>query len=345
MSNTNAGGAKAKPAIIIKRIKKIQGGHHGGNWKIAYADFVTAMMAFFLLMWLLGSTTKGDLKGIAEFFSNPLKVSMSGGSASGDSRSIFPGGGTDISQQSGQVRNGEVASNRRATRNEMAVEADVREALENIEKKRLDILKKKVEEALSSTPRLAEFKSQVKIDITSEGLRIQIIDQQNRPMFDSGKAVMQPYMREILREIAPVLNEVNHRITLLGHTDAAPFFGGEVGYSNWELSADRANASRRELVSAGLSEGKIVRVAGLASSLPYAIEDPLSPLNRRISIIVMNKKAEDTMYNRESPGMEISSGTELRQAAVPQTKSTEEMSALERLNEAAKMAEGMKRVN
>jgi chemotaxis protein MotB len=152
-------------------------------------------------------------------------------------------------------------------------------------------------------------------------------------------------MREILREIAPVLNEVNHRITLLGHTDAAPFFGGEVGYSNWELSADRANASRRELVSAGLSEGKIVRVAGLASSLPYAIEDPLSPLNRRISIIVMNKKAEDTMYNRESPGMEISSGTELRQAAVPQTKSTEEMSALERLNEAAKMAEGMKRVN
>jgi chemotaxis protein MotB len=238
-----------------------------------------------------------------------------------------------------------VLSNRRAHRNETAAEADARETLENIEKKRLENLKQKVEEVLSNTPRLAEFRSQVKIDITNEGLRIQIIDQQNRPMFDTGKAVMQPHMREILREIAPMLNEVNHRITLLGHTDAALFSGGEFGYSNWELSSDRANASRRELVSAGLSEGKIVRVAGLASSLPYVVEEPLSPLNRRISIIVMNKKAEDSMYNRESHSAELSTSSEFKEVLGSSGKSSEEMSALERLHEAAKMAEQMKSAN
>jgi chemotaxis protein MotB len=126
MSNANSGGNKAKPAIIIKRIKKVQGGHHGGNWKIAYADFVTAMMAFFLLMWLLGSTTKGDLKGIADFFANPMRVSMSGGSGTGDARSVLPGGGAELSQRAGQVKNGEVLSNRRAHRHETAAEAEAR---------------------------------------------------------------------------------------------------------------------------------------------------------------------------------------------------------------------------
>ncbi|MFN7207969.1 MAG: flagellar motor protein MotB [Burkholderiales bacterium] len=345
MSGSGSGGNKAKPAIIIKRIKKVQGGHHGGNWKIAYADFVTAMMAFFLLMWLLGSTTKGDLKGIAEFFANPLRVSMSGGSGTGDSRSVMPGGGSDITQRAGQTKKGEVTTNRRPERNESRADAEVREMLESIEKQRLEALKQKVEEALSNTPRLAEFKNQVLLDITSEGLRIQIIDQQNRPMFDSGKAMMRPHMRELLREIAPMLNEVNHKVTLLGHTDSAPFAGGESGYSNWELSADRANASRRELVSTGLSEGKIVRVAGLASSIPFVAEDPLSPLNRRISIIVMNKKAEDTMYNRSAGGTESSNAEEFGAAIGLSGKSYEQMSPLERVHEAAKMAEQMKRGN
>lgn len=346
MSTPNAGGNKAKPAIIIKRIKKVQGGHHGGAWKIAYADFVTAMMAFFLLMWLLGSTTKGDLKGIADFFSNPLRVSMSGGSGAGDARSVLPGGGPDLTQRAGQIKRGETSGNRRADRNDTTSEADARETLEKIEKKRLEGLKAKVEEALSNSPRLGEFKSQVKVDIANEGLRIQIIDQQNRPMFDSGKAVMRPHMRELLRELAPMLNDVNHKITLLGHTDAAPFAGGETGYSNWELSADRANASRRELVAAGIAEGKIVRVAGLASSVPFVEEDPYSPLNRRISIIVMNKQAEDTLYNR-APPVDISNSTQLGTTLgwPAPSKPPEQMSPLEKLNEGARMAEQMKARN
>lgn len=334
-SGGNAG--KAKPAIIIKRIKKVQGGHHGGAWKIAYADFVTAMMAFFLLMWLLGSTTKGDLKGIADFFSNPLRVAMSGGSGAGDSRTGLPGGGPDITQRAGQVKKGQAVGNRRADRNDTTSMADSRETLEKIERERLEGLKKKVEEAIDRSPNLAEYKNQVKLDISDEGLRIQIIDLQNRPMFDLGKAVMKPHMRHLLQEIAPMLNDVNHKITLLGHTDAAPFAGGELGYSNWELSADRANASRRELVAAGITEGKIVRVAGLASSVPFVVEDPLSPLNRRISVIVMNKETEDRMYNRLHQ-TQAGSGDEMSHALSLPQLNPEMMSPLEKLNAGARMA-------
>jgi chemotaxis protein MotB len=158
-------------------------------------------------------------------------------------------------------------------------------------------VKAKVDEALGNNPRLRELRSQVRMDVTTEGLRIQIVDDQNRPMFDSGSAVVKPYMRDLLREISRVLNEVDARITLTGHTDAAPFSGGERGYSNWELSADRANASRRELIAGGIDEGKILRVVGLASVLPLDASAPNAPINRRISILVMNKGAERRLLN------------------------------------------------
>ena len=135
------------------------------------------------------------------------------------------------------------------------------------------------------------------MEVTTEGLRIQIVDDQNRPMFDSGAAVVKPYMRELLGEIARVLNEVDSRITLTGHTDAAPFSGGERGYSNWELSADRANASRRELIAAGIDERKVLRVVGLAAVMPLDAAAPNAPINRRISILVMNKSAEQRLLN------------------------------------------------
>ena len=139
------------------------------------------------------------------------------------------------------------------------------------------------------------MKSQIRLDMTRDGLRIQIVDEQNRPMFDSGSAVVKPYMRELLREIGQVLADVPNRITLEGHTDAQPFGGGERGYSNWELSSDRANASRRELVAGGLPEDRMLLVQGLASSVLFDPNDPLSPVNRRISIIVMNREAEDRL--------------------------------------------------
>jgi len=269
--------------IVIKRIKKVSGGgHSGGAWKIAYADFVTAMMAFFLLMWLLGSTTKAQRAGISDYFKTPLKVAMSGGSGTGDATSVIKGGGTDLTRSTGQVKKGETLE---ASRAQQAKQ----------EAARLEALKATLEKAIANNPKMAQFKQQLKVDITEEGLRIQIVDDQNRPMFDSGGAVMKPYTRDILREIGKTLNQVPNRISLSGHTDAVAYSGGERGYSNWELSADRANASRRELVVGGLEEGKVLRVVGLGSAIPFDKDDPNAPVNRRISIIVMNKKAEEAI--------------------------------------------------
>jgi len=295
-----AGDSKKLQPIIIKRVKKGGHGAHGGAWKIAYADFVTAMMAFFLLMWLLGSTTEGDKKGIADYFQAPLKVALlSGGSGSGDSSHVIKGGGTDLTRSGGQVKKGDTAS--RSTINLAAVKAEQRQA----EAQRLQALKQHVEDVLASNPKLAALKSQIRLDMTRDGLRIQIVDDQNRPMFDSGSAVVKPYMRELLHEIGSVLSEVPNRLTLEGHTDAAPFGGGERGYSNWELSSDRANASRRELLLGGLPEDRMLRVQGLASSALFERNDPLSPSNRRISIIVMNREAEDRFFQSAPEAVEM----------------------------------------
>ncbi len=285
-----AGDAKKLQPIIIKKVKK--GGHaaHGGAWKIAYADFVTAMMAFFLLMWLLGSTTEGDKKGIAEFFQSPLRVAMLGGSGSGDSSSVVRGGGKDLTRETGQVKEGDSLA-RRSTYTLRALKEEQRKA----ERARLEQLKAKVEQVLAENPKLAALGGQIRLDMTKEGLRIQIVDEGNRPMFDSGSAVVKPYMRELLRELGSVLTEVPNRLTVEGHTDAQPFSSGDKGYSNWELSADRANASRRELVAGGLSEARMLRVQGLAASKLLDPKDPNGALNRRISIIVMNRDAEDAV--------------------------------------------------
>ena len=287
-----AGDSKKLQPIIIKRVKK--GGHaaHGGAWKIAYADFVTAMMAFFLLMWLLGSTTEGDKKGIADYFASPLKVAMlASGSGAGDAAHVVKGGGQDLTRQTGQVKRGEVQPERN-TLNFKALKAEQVRA----EAARLEDLMRKVEERIAASEKLSGMKSQLKLDMTRDGLRIQIVDEDKRPMFDSGSAIVKPTMRELLREIGIVLGDVPNRLTLEGHTDSTPFPGGQRGYSNWELSADRANASRRELIAGGLPEDRVLRVQGLASSTPFDQGDPLAPTNRRISIIVMNREAEDRVF-------------------------------------------------
>jgi chemotaxis protein MotB len=284
--------------IVVKKIKKGHGGHHGGAWKIAYADFVTAMMAFFLLMWLLGSTTKGDLNGIAEFFKTPLKVAMSGGSGSGDSSSVIQGGGKDLTRRDGQVKHGEVPADKK-TYDLSAAKA----ALEKEEAGRLQAIKSRIEKTIENDPNLKKFKNQLLLDITSEGLRIQIVDEKNRPMFQLAKATLEPYTVEILRTIGAVLNDVPNKIGLSGHTDATPYMS-DAGYSNWELSADRANASRRQLVVGGMHDEKVMRVVGLASAAPLNRQDPFDPINRRISIIVMNKRTEDAIM-RDAGKLEV----------------------------------------
>jgi chemotaxis protein MotB len=283
---------KNKRPIVIKRIKKVAAGHHGGAWKIAYADFVTAMMAFFLLMWLLGSTAKGDLKGISEYFKTPLKVALAGGSGSGDSSSIVKGGGKDLTRSEGQVKSGELPSEKKII-NLKAAQQEFRRIEKESEMNKLKELKENIEKAIESNIKLQQFKSQILLDITSEGLRIQIVDEKNRPMFQSGRAQLEPYTREILHAIGQTLNDVPNKVSISGHTDAAAYSAGGKGYSNWELSADRANASRRELISGGMADEKIVRVVGLSSAVLFKKDDPLSPSNRRISLIVMNKKAEE----------------------------------------------------
>ena len=304
-----AGDAKKLQPIIIKRIKKSGHAAHGGAWKIAYADFVTAMMAFFLLMWLLGSTTEGDKKGIADYFSSPLKLALLGaGSGSGDSSHVIKGGGQDLTRTTGQVKRGEVEA-AKSTINVHQLKAEQVRA----EVARLADLGKKLREKIENNGKLAGLSNQILMEMTRDGLRIQIVDGENRAMFPSGSPVVAPYMRELLRELGVLLADVPNRLTLEGHTDALPFGSTERGYSNWELSADRANASRRELVAGGLPDDQVLRVQGLAASNPLDRRDPAAPANRRISIIVMTREAEEALF-RTTPDL---TETEAEMPAAP----------------------------
>lgn len=281
----NPNGKSLQP-IIIRRIRKGGKKYSAGTWKIAYADFVTAMMAFFLLMWLLGSASKGDLQGIESYFNTPLKVSLMGGDGSGSSTSILPGGGPRLDRSADNVGPTNDSLEQPKTQKTAAKAAEARE-----EAKRLMQLKLKISALLKERPGLAEHIGQIRMEITADGLRIQIVDDQKRPMFDIGKSEVKPYMREILREIGSAIRDADSPITLAGHTDSTPYGMGERGYSNWELSSDRANSSRRELIAGGMAEGKIKRVAGMASTDPLLPADSANPINRRISIVVMTREA------------------------------------------------------
>jgi len=287
--------------IIVKKIKKGGGGHHGGAWKIAYADFVTAMMAFFLLMWLLGSTSKAQKEGISEYFKTPLKVALMGPSV-GQADSPLKGGGRDVTKKQGQVK---PVDGPKGKQKEVDINT-AKDALKKAEAVKLEELKQKIEKAIESSETLSKFKNQLLMDITTEGLRVQIVDEQNRPMFNTAKAELQPYAKEILREIGQMLNGVPNRISLSGHTDATPYSDGEKSYSNWELSSDRANASRRALVAGGMDEEKLMRVVGLSSASLFDKENPFNPTNRRISLIIMNKQAEENAM-RDEGGVKLES--------------------------------------
>lgn len=272
-------GKKLQP-IIIKRVKRGKhGGAHGGAWKIAYADFVTAMMAFFLLMWLLGSTSKGDLQGIASYFSNPVKVSLMGGDGAGDSTSIIQGGGPRLETSKGNIGKKGKSGTSDLSNSELN------------ESRKLQDLKRSITESINKRPNLSEYKNQIRLEMTRDGLQIDIMDHQKRPMFDIGQAVVKPYMREILHEIGASLKEIDNLISLSGHTDATQYSSGLRGYSNWELSADRANASRRELVIGGMPPKKLKRIAGMAETNLLDAQNPSNPINRRISVLVLNYEA------------------------------------------------------
>jgi len=277
------------PIIVVKKNKKGHGGHHGGSWKVAYADFVTAMMAFFLLMWLMGNTTEGQRQAISDYFENPSAIAGPGGA----SNSMIELGGTaDLAV------NQELETEKNANLGDEGKEAEA-EAETERDTQRLEALRRILERAIDKSQALKPFKDQMLLDLTPEGLRVQIVDKENRPMFDRGSAVLKRYTRKILKEIGRTISGVPNRISISGHTDASRY-KFKRNYSNWELSADRANAARRALLEGGMDKSKVGRVVGLSSSVLFDKTNPYNPINRRVSIIVMNKATEQAMIQGES---------------------------------------------
>jgi chemotaxis protein MotB len=333
-----------RPIIVVKK-KKGGHGHHGGAWKVAYADFVTAMMAFFMVMWLVAAVSKEQRAAIFDYFKNPSMEpgkspkpapgQMGPGGASTSPINLRGGldamrpvvskmkdvGGTASPTLSRSDKTEDAAS--KSQSHDKPTPAEQAKAQQEAEHKQLESLMAELKEAVSKSQALEPFKDQLLLDITPEGIRIQIVDAQNRPMFDVGSARLRDYTTAILQELAPYLGSVPNRVSLTGHTDIRPYPSSN-GYTNWELSADRANAARRALTAGGLSDAKIARVVGLSSSVLFNKDDPQSPINRRISIVVMTKQAEeaalktDVASENPAPVTDGLATPELRQpAAVP----------------------------
>ena len=275
---------KAKP-IIIKRVKRKGHDFHGGSWKVAFADFATAMMAFFLLLWLIGNTSEDEKQAISGYFNDPAGVQEKTGS----SPSVIGDGGANnavIELKNVQPETKEVE--KEITEDELAKLAEEQETAQ------LEALKEELESLVENSAAFQQFKEQVMIDITPAGLRIQIVDKDKRPMFDSGSAEPKLYSRTILRRLARVLRQVPNKLSITGHTDATPYVERE-DYGNWELSADRANSARRELMKGGIVEQKIARVEGFSSSILFDKDSPYNPINRRIAIIVLKRSAAENI--------------------------------------------------
>jgi len=318
-----------RPIIYVKRVKGGEEGHHGGAWKVAYADFVTAMMAFFLVMWLIASVSKDQRAAIFQYFKNP---SMEPGKSSrpapaqagpgGASTSLINfGGALDARRSSSPLSTGlGSATDARITHADdtrvspVTSEEEARKVMQAAEHKRLETLMAELRQAIDKSQALKPFKDQLLLDITPEGLRIQIVDAQNRAMFDLGSAKLKPYTAQILRVLAPYLNSVPNRLSLTGHTDTTPYTA-RAGYNNWDLSADRANAARRALEAGGLGPDKIAQVVGLSSAVLFDKGDPRAPINRRISIIVLTKQAEEAALKSDS--MAAVDPTQLPHALAP----------------------------
>ncbi|KTD80510.1 flagellar motor protein MotB [Legionella waltersii] len=289
---------KAHDALppIIKKIKKGGHGHHGGAWKIAYADFVTAMMAFFLLMWLVASLNKAQKAGIAEYFRQPMKVALFGGNSTGNRKDVVAGGGPNIEDTDGQV----TATNKPLKSDEKIASETKTEEGSSDELKKLEQLKSEINLSMEKDPSLAGLKKQLLMDVVSEGLRIQLIDNQKKPMFDVGSDQINPEIEPILANLAKLLNSVPNKITIQGHTDASPYDNPqELEYTNWELSTQRANAARRALIKLGMDENKVMTITGFSSTILLDKNNPYNPENRRISIIVMKKGAETKIMTNQ----------------------------------------------
>ncbi|MBM3110617.1 MAG: flagellar motor protein MotB [Pseudomonas sp.] len=277
--------------IIVKRVKRFGDGHHGGAWKIAFADFATAMMALFLVLWLMSTATPEQKIAIAGYFKDPI-----GFSESGTPYIIDLGGSPELAPE--KTINPEVKSEPTPDTSIQLDQDKVESMAEQVERERLELLLQELQNKVDENPELQKFKDQILFEITQDGLRIQIMDAENRPMFDLGSARLQPYFEDILLAMADTIKAVPNKISISGHTDAKPYAGtGDFG--NWELSANRANAARRALVAGGYPDTQVARVVGYASSSLFDRANPLNPVNRRIDIIVLTKKAQRTLEGEQ----------------------------------------------
>jgi chemotaxis protein MotB len=290
-----ADGEEPRP-IIIKRIKKAAHAHHGGSWKVAFADFATAMMAFFLLMWLMEATTEEQKGAISEYFNNPSNVQGASpvpspspvqGPGGASTSMIKLGGGMELHHDPAPPA--PIAPPTPGTQTATRPDDDGAQE-DKLDNERLAGLMNALRKGIDERESLAKFKDQILLDVTPEGVRIQIIDHERRSMFPLGSARLEDFSSDILKELAHIVSSVPNRISVSGHTDMKPYVA--VNYTNWELSADRANAARRALLEGGLAPEKIGRVVGLASSVLLDPSMPEGPVNRRISIVVMNKRTE-----------------------------------------------------
>lgn len=279
-------------SIIIKRVKKAGHCAHGGAWKIAFADFMTATAAFFLMLWVLGGVNDEEMKQIAEYFRDPTVIEASppalieSKSQGRPSDSMIDMGGFKDTPKSSRDDDTDGESQKKAERQQMMT------------------LKQQIEQKISENPTLSELKNQLKIDITPNGLQVQVLDDRKRPMFESGVDLPKEYASKLLEEVGSVLKQTSNRISIAGHTDSSGYHARSE-YTNWELSADRANAARRLLLSGGVDTSRIAQVVGLSDTVPFDKENPYNPRNRRISIIVLNKEAEERLRSlSEAPGME-----------------------------------------
>lgn len=284
-----------QPIIIIK--KKGHGhGHHGGGWKVALADFMTAMMAFFMLMWLLGSTSQEEQKAISGYFNDPGSEYAigEGGANPGLIQMEQPQTESHAEDPQEEKQSDQTNTQDKTQTAEQISEAQLKKELERVEREQLEQLQAKVQEEINDDPVFQQMKDQILIDLTALGLRIQIVDKDQRPGFDVGSARMKPYIEDVLKALAPLLDKVQNKISVTGHTDSTAYGQGAT-YTNWELSADRANAARRALVQGSFPDGKVATVQGMGSAAPLVLDAPDAPINRRIAIIVLKKAVADAL--------------------------------------------------
>ena len=286
------------PTIIIKKVKRGgHAGHHGGAWKVAYADFVTAMMAFFLLMWLINTTSPEQKRGIADYFA-PASVSQTtsgsggvlGGTGLSDNGAKNAGAASVISQLAPEAPPNPADAGKASKSGAAAGSDATADAAAKAETDEFKSAAESLRQAFQDMPELAELSKQVIVDVTPEGLRIQLVDQEGRSMFEEGSVVPNDRARLLLRAVSKVIRQLHNRITVSGHTSAVVSPGPKGGGDDWALSAARANSARSVLQEAGVEADRIYQVSGKAKSDPLYPDDPTLPGNRRIAITLLREK-------------------------------------------------------